>query len=84
MRTTLDLELPILKELKAFSKSHSFSLGKAATALLAEALSAHKAKAKKKSPPPFKWHSQPMGAKIDILDKDALYRILDEEYYQKK
>jgi len=82
MRTTLDLDLTILKELKAFSKSHSFSLGKAATALLAEALSAHKAK--KKAPPPFKWHSQPMGAKIDILDKDALYRILDEEFYQKK
>lgn len=37
------------------------------------------------SPKKFKWHSQPMGpAKIDILDKDALYRILDEEFYPKK
>ena len=84
MRTTLDIEAPILKELKIFSKQHHFSLGKAVTALLAEALSAHKAKAKKKSPQPFKWYSQPMGAKIDILDKDALYRILDEEFYPKK
>lgn len=85
MRTTLDLDLPILKELKAFSKSNSFSLGKAATALLAEALSAHKVKAKKKAPPKFKWHSQNMGpAKIDISDKEALYKILDQEFYPKK
>ena len=84
MRTTLDIAPSVLKELKTFSKQHDISLGKAATSLLAEALSAHKAKAKKKAPPPFKWYSQPMGAKIDILDKDALYRILDEEFYQKK
>ncbi|MEI6416187.1 MAG: hypothetical protein WCO92_00525 [Verrucomicrobiota bacterium] len=85
MRTTVDIELPILKELKSFSKQHNFSLGKAVTSLLAEALSADKAKTKKKSPPKFKWYSRDMGpAKIDLLDKDALYRILDEEFYQKK
>ena len=78
MRTTLDLDLPILKELKAFSKSHSYSLGKAATQLLMEALAMHKTK-KKKVLPTFKWNSQPMGAKIDILDKDALYKILDQD-----
>lgn len=84
MRTTLDIEAPILKELKAFSKQHHSSLGKAVSSLLAEALSAHKAKAKKKSPAPFKWYSQPMGpAKIDILDKEALSRIFDEKYYPK-
>ncbi len=83
MRTTVDIELPILKELKSFSKQHHFSLGKAVSSLLAEALSAHKAK--KKSPPKFQWYSRNMGpAKIDILDKDALYSILDEEFYQKK
>jgi|GEM_PF-800204 hypothetical protein len=85
MRTTLDIELPILKELKVFSKQHHFSLGKAVTSLLAEALSAHKAKERKKSPPKFKWYSRDMGsAKIDILDKDALHKILDQEFYQKK
>jgi len=77
MRTTLDLDLPILNELKAFSKSNSFSLGKAATQLLMEALAMHKTK--KKVPPKFKWHSQPMGAKIDISDKEALYKILDQD-----
>lgn len=85
MRTTLDIEAPILKELKIFSKQHNFSLGKAVTSLLAEALSAHKAKTKKKSPPKFKWYSRDMGpAKIDILDKDTLYKILDQEFYQKQ
>lgn len=84
MRTTVDIEAPILIEFKTFSKQHHFSQGKAVNSLLAEALSAHKAKAKKKSPAPFKWYSKPMGpAKIDILDKEALHRILDTEFIQK-
>ena len=77
MRTTLDLEAPILKELKAFSKSHSLSLGKSATQLLMKALVMHKAE--KKALPKFKWYSQPMGAKIDISDKETLYKILDQD-----
>jgi hypothetical protein len=78
MRTTLDLETPIFKELKAFSKSRSFSLGKAATQLLMKALAMHKTK--KKAPPKFQWIAKPMGpAKIDISDKEALYNVLDQD-----
>lgn len=84
MRTTVDIELPILKELKAFSKQHHFSLGKAVTSLLAEALSARKANEKKKSPPKFKWYAKPMGAKIDLSDKETLHRILDAEFCPRK
>lgn len=77
MRTTLDLELPILKELKSLSKMHASSLSKMASQLLAEALALQKTK--KKSVLPFEWTAQPMGAKVDIGDKDALYRILEQK-----
>jgi len=79
MRTTCDLALPILKELKAFSKSHSFSFGKAVTQLLMEALTMHQAN-KKKASSTFQWRSQPIRqAKGDLLDKEALYKILDQD-----
>lgn len=78
MRTTLDLEIPILKELKALSKKRHCSLGQMASQLLAKALSQHKAE--KKAPKKFQWISKPMGpAKIDITDKEALYKILDQD-----
>ena len=76
MRTTIDLEVPILKELKAFSRSQGSSLGKITTQLLAEALAMHKSA--KKSPPKFQWISHSMGAKVDLADKEALYSILDQ------
>lgn len=77
MRTTLDIEIPILKELKALSKSRRCSLGQMASQLLAKALSQQKTE--KKTPKKFQWISQPMGAKIDIADKEALYKILDQD-----
>lgn len=83
MGITLDIAAPVLKELKIFCKVHQLSLREAVNQLLAEALSAHKVKANKKSTAPFKWHSQPMGAKIDILDQEALYKIFDTPSYSK-
>ena len=76
MRTTLDLDLPILRELKNLSQSCGESLGTVATRLLAEALSAKKRE--KVVTPKLHWISRPMGAKVDLSDKDALYKILDQ------
>lgn len=75
MRTTLDLEKPVLDALKARGAQEGTSLSKLASRLLAEAL-AHD-ESTEKTTPPFRWSSSAMGAKIDISDKDALYRILD-------
>ena len=78
-RTTLDIEAPILEELRELQKKEGRSLGKLASELLAEGLSARKER-KKKSPPEFKWISRDMGpALIDIEDKDALWAVLDSE-----
>lgn len=74
MRTTLDLEKPVLDGLRKLQKEEKLPLGKIASRLLAEAL-AGKPPAQHKRP--FKWMSAEMGAKVDLADKDALYRELD-------
>ena len=76
MRTTIDIESPILREVKALSKVRALSLGQIVSQLLAEALAVQKAK--KKSIPAFQWISHSMGANVDLADKEALYSILDQ------
>ena len=75
MRTTLDLADPVLKELKQASKEEGGSLGEVASRLLADALSV-RARGRK-SARRLDWSSQPMRAKIDLADKDVVYRALD-------
>lgn len=74
MRTTLDLEKPVLEGLKRLQKEEKLPLGKIASRLLAEALAGKRSAQPKR---PFKWVSADMGAKVDLADKDALYRELD-------
>lgn len=76
MKVTIDLAAPIHRELKALSKVRSRSLGEMASQLLAEALSSQKVK--KKAKPQLHWISRPMEAKIDLADKEALYRLLSD------
>jgi len=74
-RTTLDVETPILKEMKEIQKREGGSLGGIASRLLADALSRRKARAEE---PGFHWVSRGMGAMVDLADKDAVYAILDQ------
>lgn len=76
MRTTLDLEKPVLDGLRRLQKEEKIPLGKIASRLLAEALAKKSATGKKR--PAFKWVSADLGAKVDIADKDALFRELDK------
>jgi hypothetical protein len=73
-RTTIDIENPILMEVKNLQKKDGRSIGKIVSQLLGEALAQRKDKTKA---PRFKWHSRRMGALVDFSDKDALYKILD-------
>lgn len=77
MRTTLDIDEPILEELKNLQKREKKSLGQLASSLLAEALRQKQAN-REKTEPIFEWFSAPMGARVDLRDKDSLYRILDQ------
>jgi hypothetical protein len=76
-RTTIDIDDPILKEVKAIQKKEGRSMGKIVSQLLAEALAKQKASAKS---PGFKWISRPMRCHIDLADKDEVYRILDQDF----
>ena len=73
-RTTLDIDTPLLAELKKLQKEQGRSLGKIVSQLLAEAL------ARKRSSPAaakLRWVARPIGARVDLADKEAVYGALD-------
>ncbi len=77
MRTTLDLDKPVLEGLKALQRKEKRSLSRIASELLAEALSA-KRKAGRAMHASFSWNSSAMRARVDLQDKESVYKILNE------
>lgn len=77
MRTTIDLDEPVLRELKRVQKVEGKSLGRLVSELLAQALSARKVKATAR--PLLHWISQPMGPRVELADKDAVYALMERE-----
>ena len=75
-RTTLDIDAPILREIKALQKKEGRSMGQIVSQLLAEALTRRRAGV---SAHTLKWVSRPMGALVDLSDKEALYAVLDQD-----
>ncbi len=76
MRTTLDIDDPILKEVKALQKKQGKSLGRLISELLARALhQEHRAARQERRQPTLV--CQGMGAWIDLEDKEALHAALD-------
>lgn len=74
-RTTLDLDPVVTEALRARARQEGKSMSQVASEALAEALTGTPV-----DPPPFEWKTYDMGLPlIDLEDKDALYRILDEE-----
>ena len=75
-RTTINIDDPILKEIKGLQKKEGGAIGKIVSQLLAEAL-AHRNSPKKR--PKLEWVSCPMHSRVDLSDKDAIYSILDRD-----
>jgi len=75
-RTTVDIDTPILKELKSIQKRERCSLGQIISQLLAEALSK---RTKTQKPVKLQWVTRSMKSKIDLTDKETVYSILDED-----
>ncbi|MGH8564448.1 MAG: antitoxin [Gammaproteobacteria bacterium] len=75
MRTTIDIDTPILKEVKALQKKEGQSLGRLISDLLAQALRARKTGVGKSATPA--WVSRPMGARVDLGDKEAVYAAME-------
>ncbi len=74
MRTTVDIDAPILRELKALQAREGKAMGRLVSDLLARAL---RSEALQDQAPSREWIAKPMGARVDLLDKEALYRALD-------
>jgi hypothetical protein len=78
MRTTINIDDPILNDLKKLQKKERKSLGRLVSDLLAEALH-QRVSIRAKGSPPSHWISKPMYVRIDIADKDALYAATQRE-----
>jgi hypothetical protein len=76
MRTTLDLEKPVLDGLKSLQKKEKIPLGRIASRLLAEALTREASGSADQ--PRLQWISAPMQAKVNLADKDELARAMEE------
>lgn len=74
-RTTIDLDASILRELRRRRAREGKSLGRLASELLAKAL-ADEAEGGS-AEPQLEWAAQPMGARVDLDDTDAVARLLD-------
>ena len=73
-RTTIDIEAPILKEIKDIQKKEGRTLGKIVSELLLEGLARRRSVP---DTPKLNWISKRMQALVDLADKEALYAVLD-------
>ena len=74
MRTTLDIDDPVLKELKRLQAKEGKSLSRLVSNLLARAL---KENTESTVAPLPTWIAKPMGARVNLSDKEAVYRALE-------
>jgi len=72
-RTTVDIDGPILRDLKRLQQHEGKSLGKLVSELLAVALQLRK----ERPSLTFGWTSRPMRARVDLADKEAVRAALD-------
>ncbi len=77
-RTTLDIDTAVLEALRERARCEHRTMGQLASELLARALFAPSAE--RPARPDFSWPSTPMGARIDLEDKDALWAVPDREH----
>jgi hypothetical protein len=76
MRTTIDIDDPILKEIKRLQKREVKALGRLVSDLLAQALVQSRRPAA--TSPVFQWFSRSMHAKVDLGDKQAVLDAMNE------
>ncbi len=77
MRTTIDIDDPILKDLKRLQRREGKSLGRLVSDLLAHSLADVRASSSPDAPS-LRWISRPMHARVDLADKDAVWRAMDD------
>ncbi len=73
-RTTFDIDPTVLRQLKDRQRREGKTLGRLVSELLASALR----REPEESAPPLRWEAHGMGARVDLDDKEAVGRALDE------
>lgn len=73
-RTTIDIDANVLRKLKRRQQREGKSLGSVVSELLAASL----LEEPEPDRAPLSWKTARMGARVDLEDKDALWRKLDE------
>ncbi|MFL5901289.1 MAG: antitoxin [Solirubrobacterales bacterium] len=76
-RTTFDLDATVLADLRNRAATERKSMGQVASELLAIGLDGKSVD----EPPPLRWARKDLGFKVDLEDKDAVWRILDAEEF---
>src|ERR1700693_2998591 len=71
MRTTIDIDAPILREIRALQREQGRYMGRIVTDLLADALAR---RAGPTATQELRWTSRPMRALVDLADKAAVVR----------
>jgi hypothetical protein len=77
MRTTLDIDAPILADLKRLGQARHIPMGRLVSEMLGRAL--REATPRHPAPVAFNWIDKPMNAKVDLADREALYEAMDGE-----
>jgi hypothetical protein len=77
MRTTVDIDDPILSEIRKMQIREGKPMGRLISDLLAQSLAAAK-RSTAEPAPAFQWVSKNMRARIDLADKHALLDAMDE------
>jgi hypothetical protein len=76
MRTTVNIDDRILKDLKKIQKQEKQSLGRLISNLLAQALGEHQSV--KRPAQTTRWISKPMGVRVDLADREAVYQAMEQ------
>ncbi len=76
-RTTLDLDATVLADLRSRASDQGKSMGQVASEVLAVGL--HDETTTEQSP--LRWARKDLGLKVDLEDKDAVWRILEAEEF---
>jgi len=76
MRTTVNIDDPILKDVKELQQARGVHLGQLISELLMRGL--RDLQSDRSEAPRPGWTARDMGARVDIADKDALMDLLED------
>ena len=76
-RTTVNIDAPVLRDLKRLQKREGKPLGQLISELLAHALGLRRQE--RVGEEAFAWTARPMRARVDLADKEAVQAALDRD-----